>query len=103
MNSCLIGLDQLYTGRAGGSSREKPFHRILSTFTQCFSRGVVVTKRPGALKVPSSFPGRTYFFFSSSSFFFYFFPCDSRISSFNQIFVKPGLNGLKAAAPLVVK
>ena len=30
VNSCLIRLDQLYTGRAGGSSREKPFHKILS-------------------------------------------------------------------------
>ena len=91
VNSWLIGLDQLYTGRAGGSSREKPFHKILSRFSWCFSRDVVVTKRPGALTAPSWFPGRTYFFF-------FFFPCDSRISSFNQIFVNPGLNGLKAAA-----
>ena len=29
--------------------------------------------------------------------------CYSRISSINHIFVKPGLNGLKAAAPLVLK
>ena len=72
VNSWLIGLDQLYTGRAGESSREKPFHKILSRFSWCFSRDVVVTKRPGALTAPSWFPGRTYFFF-------FFFPCDSRI------------------------
>ena len=32
LNSCLIGLEQLYTGRAGGSSK----------LSQCVSRGIVV-------------------------------------------------------------
>ena len=30
MNPCLMGRDQLYTGRAGESSKEKPFNKILS-------------------------------------------------------------------------
>ena len=45
LNSCLIGLDQLYTGLAGGSSREKPFNKILSLRSQSVPRGLVVTKR----------------------------------------------------------
>ena len=35
-------VDQPYTGRAGGSSREKAFNNIISTFPQCVPRGVVV-------------------------------------------------------------
>ena len=34
LNSCLIGLDQLCTGRAGGSSRGKAFNKILSPPSQ---------------------------------------------------------------------
>ena len=40
-----MGRDQLYTGRAGESSREKPFNKILSLRSQYVPRGLVVTKR----------------------------------------------------------
>ena len=52
--------------------REKAFNKILSKISECVSRGVVTTKRPGVRKVPSSIPGRTCFFFSSFLFFFSF-------------------------------
>ena len=40
-----MGLDQLYTGRAGESSREAPSNKILSLRSQYVPRGLVVTKR----------------------------------------------------------
>ena len=40
-----MGLDQLYTGRAGESSREAPPNKILSLRSQYVPRGLVVTKR----------------------------------------------------------
>ena len=46
-----MGLDQLYTGRAGESSREKPFNKILSLRSQYVARGLVVTKRLVFLKI----------------------------------------------------
>ena len=48
LNSCLIWLDQPYTGCAAGSSRaEKPFNKILSTPSQRVSLGIVVTLAEG--------------------------------------------------------
>ena len=47
----LMGRDQLYTGRAGKSSREKPFNKILSLRSQYVPRGLVVTKRLVFLKL----------------------------------------------------
>ena len=44
-NSCLIGLDQLFTGRPGGSSRGKGFnHDIFSILSQCAPRSLVVIR-----------------------------------------------------------
>ena len=64
----------MYTGHACGSSREKAFNKILSTFSQWVSRGIVVTKWHGVRKVPRSMRGKTRFFFLLSfSFFFFFF------------------------------
>ena len=40
-----MGRDQLYTGRAGESSREAPFNKILPLRSQYVPRGLVVTKR----------------------------------------------------------
>ena len=40
-----MGRDQRYTGRAGESSREKPFNKILSLRSQYVPCGLVVTKR----------------------------------------------------------
>ena len=40
-----MGLDQRYTGRAGESSREKPFNKKLSLCSQYVPRGLVVRKR----------------------------------------------------------
>ena len=37
--------DQLYSGRAGERSREKPFNKILSLCSQYVPRGLVETKR----------------------------------------------------------
>ena len=68
LNSCLIGLDQLYTGCTGGSSSEKALNKILSIVSQCVSRGVMVTKRPGVQEVPSSIPDRVCFFLLFFSF-----------------------------------
>ena len=73
LNSCLIGLDQLYTGHPGGSSREKALNKILSTSSLCVSHGVVVRRRPGVQTVPSLISGRTCFCFFVSSFFFFSF------------------------------
>ena len=69
LNSCLIGLDQLHTGRAGGSSRGKGFKNIFSQMSPVSSLGLVVTIWPGASKVPSSITSRTFFF----SLLFFFF------------------------------
>ena len=44
LNSCLIGFDQLYTERAGGSFREKALNKILASSSQCVSRSVVITR-----------------------------------------------------------
>ena len=69
LNSRLTGLDQLYTGRAGGSSRRKSY-LIIIYFPPCHYAlhvALVVTLWPGALKVLSSITGNTYF-----SFFFLF-------------------------------
>ena len=43
-NSCLIGLDQLFTGRAGRSSRRKGFNNIFSILSKCAPRGLVVIR-----------------------------------------------------------
>ena len=69
-----MGLNQLYTGHTGKSSKEKAFNKVLSTSWQCVSRGVVVMKQPGVQKVGSSIPGRTCFplLFSSSFLSFSF-------------------------------
>ena len=69
-----MGLNQLYTGHTGRSSKEKAFNKVLSTSWQCVSRGVVVMKQPGVQKVGSSIPGRTCFslLFSSSFLSFSF-------------------------------
>ena len=69
-----MGLNQLYTGHPGGSSRENAFNKVLSTSWQCVSRGVVVMKQPGVQKVRSSILGRTCFplLFSSLLLFFFF-------------------------------
>ena len=72
LNSCLIGLDQLYRGHPGGSSREKALNKILSTSSLCVSNGVVITRRSGVQTVPSLISGRTCFCFFDSSFFFLF-------------------------------
>ena len=64
MNSCLLGLDQLYTGRAGGCSRGNGFHIIFSNLSQCVQRGLVVMLWPSVLKVLSSITGSTCFSFS---------------------------------------
>ena len=40
-----MGRDQRYTGRAGESSREKRFNKILSLRSQYDPSGLVVTKR----------------------------------------------------------
>ena len=69
LNSCLIGLDQLYTGRAGGSSMGKGFNNIFSTIFPVCSLGLVVTIWTSTSKFPSSITGRTYF---SSLLFFSF-------------------------------
>ena len=63
----------MYTGHACGSSREKAFNKILSSFSQCVSRGMVVTKWHGMRKVPRSIRGKTRFFFFSPFLFFFFF------------------------------
>ena len=57
------------------NSREKAFNKISSKISECDSRGVVKTKRPGVRKVRSSIPGRTcfFFFFLLSLFFFFSF------------------------------
>ena len=55
------------------NSREKAFNKILSKISDCVSRGVVTTKRPGVRKVPSSIPGTSCFFFFSLLFFFFLF------------------------------
>ena len=65
MNSSLLGLDQLYTGRAGGSSRGNGFNIIFSNLSQCAQRGLVVMLWPSVLKVLSSITGSTCFSFSS--------------------------------------
>ena len=44
MFSSSIGLDQLYTGCAGGSSRGRAFNNILLIPSQCVPHGVVVMK-----------------------------------------------------------
>ena len=54
------------------NSREKAFNKILSKISECVSRGVVTTKRPGVRKVPTSIPGTTCYFFFSSFLFFSF-------------------------------
>ena len=43
-NSCLIGCDQLYTGHASGSSREKGFNKL--TVTWCSGNNEVVSSTP---------------------------------------------------------
>ena len=64
----------MYTGHACGSSREKAFNKILSTFSQCVSRGIVVTKWHGRAEGPAFDSGKNPFFFLLSfSFFFFFF------------------------------
>ena len=65
LNSCLLGLHQLYTGRAGGSSRGNGFNIIFSNLSQCVQRGLVVTLWPSVLKVLSWITGSTCFSFSS--------------------------------------
>ena len=57
LNSCLIGLDQLYTGRAGESSRTWPSRTLW----------------PGVLKVLSLITGSTCFSFSLLLFFLFSF------------------------------
>ena len=71
LNSCLIGFDQLYTERAGGSFREKALNKILATSSQCVSRSVVITRAESpefdflfssSLLLLVSFPFRLVFF-----------------------------------------
>ena len=49
LNSCLMGLDQLYTGRAGGSARGKGFNNIISTAST-----VLMVKTWAGVSIPIS-------------------------------------------------
>ena len=69
LNSCLTGLDQLYTGRL---PEEKAFNEILSIISRCVSRSVVITIRSGVQKVPTSTSGTICLSFLSLSLFFFF-------------------------------
>ena len=76
LNSCLIELDQLYTRRADGSSREKAFNKILSTSSQRVSAGIVmVVRRAGS----PEFDSRQDLFFFLSSLLFFLFSLTSRL------------------------
>ena len=66
-----FGLDQLRTGRACGSFRDKAFNKTLSIFSQCVSCGIVVTKR--AWLAGWLIPDKPLFFLLSFSFFLFFF------------------------------
>ena len=68
LSSCLIGLDQLYTGCTGGSAGWKGFNNI---FLTNFFHRVPWTLRAGMSKVSSSIPRGT--FFTSLLFFFFLF------------------------------
>ena len=69
-------LDQLYTRRADGSSREKAFNKILSTSSQCVSAGIVmVVRRAGS----PEFDSRQDLFFFLSSLLFFLFSLTSRL------------------------
>ena len=67
LNSCLIGLDQLYTGRADEVLGERV---LISELSQCV--GLVITLWPCALKVLSSVMTVPVFLFLF--FFFFSFP-----------------------------
>ena len=71
LNSCLIGLDQLYTGRADEVLGE----RVLIIYFRNFHSvlGSVLTLWPCALKVLSSIMGSPCFSFSHLFFFLFSF------------------------------
>ena len=72
LNSCLMGLDQIYTGRAGGNTRGKGFNNIISTVSTVFPEWplMVINDVAGVSKVPSSI--LNLFLFASLLFFFSF-------------------------------
>jgi len=85
LNSCLMGLDQLFKGRAGGSAKGKCFNNIISTIsTVCpmWTDGNDVGRQG---KGPDFESGHNLFLFAS--FLFYFFFSLSVLFSF--CFVKP--------------
>ena len=83
LNSCLIGLYQLYTGGAGGSSRGKVSWNIFQFLSpQCVPCGLVVMIRPRAQKILSSNWAEPVFLFSS--FFLFLFECKVLMSQMSH-------------------
>ena len=75
LNSCLIGLEQLYTGRAGGSSRKKAFVVGYKMLSQCVSRGIVVVNACGKSRIRfrAELVSLLLFFFFSFTFSYCYF------------------------------
>ena len=73
LNSCLIGLDQLYRGRTGGSSSGKGFNNIFSTTPVACSTwpsGHDMARHVEGLEFD---PGQNLFLFASFLFFLFAF------------------------------
>ena len=70
LNSCLIGLDQLYTGRAGKRLLIKYYLEVYNGYHAAY----LVAKWPGLEKVPSSIPSGTCFCFCFCFSLLFFFP-----------------------------
>ena len=72
LNSCLIGFDQLYTGRGGVNSKENAFNKILSTSSQCLFTWRSGNETASRAEGPKFDSGQDLFFFFFS--FLFFFP-----------------------------
>ena len=67
-----MGLDQIYTSRVGGNTREKGFNNIISTVSTVCPEWplMVINDVAGVSKVPSLIPNL--FLFASLRFFSFF-------------------------------